>query len=267
MYKFRFLRTSAANCFYTQNAAMGDKKWFEEWFDSPYYHILYANRSVDEAKNFITRLVDKLKIPVGAKVLDIACGKGRHSQTLATHGLDVTGIDLSHNSIDYAKQFENEHLRFEVWDMRQVYKADTFDFEFNLFSSFGYFEDDEQDLLAIKAFAANLKPGGTLILDYMNTECVVKLLKSRDIVQRGDIQFHIQKRIEFGFIKKKIEFLANGIDHSYTEQLKVINLFQFRQMLTTAGLKLTATYGDYELNEFNPSSSMRLILVAEKSRN
>ncbi len=243
---------------------MSDKEWFEKWFDSPYYHVLYANRSADEAKNFIAKLVGKYNIPAGSKVLDIACGKGRHSQTLATHGLDVTGIDLSKNSITYAKQFENDHLKFEVWDMRHVYKANNFDFVFNLFSSFGYFEDDAQDLIAIKAFAANLKASGTLVLDYMNTECVVKLLKPRDIIQRGDIQFHIQKKIEKGFIKKTIDFLANGVNQSFTEELKIINLYRFKQMLAEAGLELKATYGDYDLSEFNPGASMRLILVAEK---
>lgn len=243
---------------------MDDIKWFESWFDSPYYHILYANRNTDEAKNFIAALVSKYNIQAGSEVIDIACGKGRHSQTLATYGLNVTGIDLSKNSIAYAKQFENDHLKFEVWDMRQVYKANTFDYVFNLFSSFGYFEDNEQDFVAIKAFAANLKPGGTLILDYMNTECTVKLLKPRDIVQRGEIQFHIKKKIEHGFIKKCIEFLANGEHQSFTEQLKIINLYRFKQMLEVADLELQATYGDYELNDFDAGSSMRLILVAVK---
>ena len=243
---------------------MGDKKWYEQWFNSPYYHILYANRSLDEAQNFIGRIVDKFKIQPGTPVLDVACGKGRHSQTLASLGLNVTGIDLSQNSIDYAKQFESGHLKFEVWDMRQVYKPGAFDYVFNLFSSFGYFEDDEQDLLAIKAFAANLKPGGTLVLDYMNTECVVKLLKTREIVQRGEIQFHIQKKIENGFIKKKIEFLIDGADNSFTEELKIINLHRFKTMLLAAGLTLKETLGDYDLNAFDAGTSMRLILIAEK---
>ena len=244
---------------------MDDKKWFEAWFDSPYYHILYANRSAAEAKNFIAALVDKFKIPATSQILDIACGKGRHSQTLAAHNLNVTGIDLSHNSIAYAKQFESDHLHFEVWDMRQTYKASYFDYAFNLFSSFGYFEDDEQDLVSVKAFAANLKNGGTLILDYMNTECIVKLLKNREIVQRGDIQFHIQKKVEKGFIKKQIEFLVDGVDQTFTEQLKIINLYRFKEMFTEAGLEIKHTYGDYDLNPFDPGSSMRLILVATKN--
>ena len=264
MYKFSPLTGHEAPDFYTQKGIMGDKKWYEQWFDSPYYHILYANRSADEAQNFICRIVDKFKIEPGTAVLDVACGKGRHSQNLASYGLNVSGIDLSHNSISYAKQFENEHLKFEVWDMRQVYKPEAFDYVFNLFSSFGYYEDDEQDYLAIKAFAGNLKPGGILVLDYMNTECVVKLLKARDIVQRGDIQFHIQKKIENGFIKKKIEFLVNGEDQTYTEELKIINLHRFRKMLHDAGLTLKETLGDYDLNTFDAGKSMRLILIAEK---
>ena len=112
--------------------------WFEEWFDSPYYHLLYCNRSAEEAESFIKKLTQKLDLRKGAKVLDVACGKGRHSRTLASLGYDVTGIDLSANSIAFAKNFENAHLKFEVFDMRKTYAAQKFDYVFNLFSSFGY---------------------------------------------------------------------------------------------------------------------------------
>lgn len=243
---------------------MQEKQWFEEWFNSPYYHLLYNNRSEEEAEKFITAVVQKLGIPQQASVLDIACGKGRHSRTLAKLGLNVTGIDLSENSINYAKQFESDHLHFDVWDMRTVYKPNAFDYEFNLFSSFGYFSDTRDDNKALKAFAGNLKPGGTVLIDYINSECAVKNMKTRDIVQRGDIQFHIQKRIEKGFIRKRIEFLANGEDHTYEEQLEVINLLHFTEMLKDAGFELTQTFGDYDLSPYTPGTSMRLILVAKK---
>jgi cyclopropane fatty-acyl-phospholipid synthase-like methyltransferase len=183
---------------------------------------------------------------------------------LANLGFDVTGIDLSQNSIRYAKQFESEHLKFAVHDIRKVYLKGGFDYVFNLFSSFGYCEEDEEDRKAIKAFAENLKGEGTLVLDYINTEWAIKNMKPREIVQRGETQFHIQKRVENGFIKKKIEFLAAGEDHSFEEQLKVINLFKFEKMLSEAGLKIQKSYGDYELNDFVSSSSPRLIMVAQK---
>lgn len=240
------------------------RNWFEEWFDSPYYHVLYANRSEAEAEDFIKRISEHLHIAAGAKVLDVACGKGRHSKTLVKLGFDVTGIDLSVNSIAEARKFNCDNMRFAVWDMRKTYQPNAFDYVFNLFSSFGYFDDERDDYACINAFYENLKPGGMLVLDYINTECAVKNMKPREIIQRGEIQFHIQKKLEKGFIKKKIEFLVEGEDYSFEEQLKVINQFKFTQMLQQSGFELKHTFGDYQLNTFDSSSSPRLIFVAQK---
>ncbi len=243
---------------------MTEKNWFEEWFNSPYYHILYENRSETEAENFIKKISTFLQIKKEEKILDAACGKGRHARTLASLGFDVTGVDLSKNNIAYARQFENERLRFAVHDIRELYREKGFHFVFNLFSSFGYCDDDAEDYRIMLAFAGNLCTGGRLILDYINTEWAVKNIKPREIIQRGDIQFHIQKRIENGFIRKKIEFLAGGENHNFEEQLKIINLFKFEKMLREAGLKLKNVFGDYDLNKFNPADSPRLILIAQK---
>lgn len=243
---------------------MGNNEWFKEWFNSPYYHVLYANRSEQEAENFIQKAVAHLQIPSTAKVLDVACGKGRHSKTLAKLGFEVTGIDLSCNSIKEAQQATCRNLHFGVWDMRNVYRAGFFDVVVNLFSSFGYFDKGEDDLAAITAMYNDLKPGGVLLLDYLNTEWAVKNMKPRDIVPRGDIHFHISKKIETGFIKKKIEFLAEGENHIYEEQLKVINGRRFEEMFSAVGFKIRETFGDYDLSEFQSSSSPRLILIADK---
>jgi SAM-dependent methyltransferase len=238
--------------------------WFEEWFNSPYYHLLYENRSEKEAADFIQRISTALQIPVGSKILDAACGKGRHSRILLELGFEVTGIDISQNSIQYAKQFESDFLKFEEHDMREIFARENFDYVFNLFSSFGYCDSDDEDYKAVKAFAGNLKTGGTLVLDYINTELALKIMKPREIVSRGEIHFHIQKRLENGFIKKKIEFLVNSEDHRFQEQLKIIDLFKFEQMFEKAGLTLQKTFGDYELNDFISSTSPRLIMVAIK---
>jgi 2-polyprenyl-3-methyl-5-hydroxy-6-metoxy-1,4-benzoquinol methylase len=241
-----------------------NKQWFEEWFNSPYYHILYQHRDEKEAERFIRKITEYLKLPSSAFLLDAACGKGRHSRTMAQLGYNVEGIDLSANSIVHAKQFENEHLHFTVHDVREVFKSSAFNAVFNLFSSFGYCEDEQEDYKTMNAFAENLKPNGILVLDYINSEWAVKNMKLREIIPREEIQFHIRKKLENGFIKKTIEFIAQGESHSYTEQLKMINLFKFEQMMKKTGLKLLRTFGDYELNEFNSSLSPRLILVAQK---
>jgi 2-polyprenyl-3-methyl-5-hydroxy-6-metoxy-1,4-benzoquinol methylase len=238
--------------------------WFEEWFNSPYYHLLYNNRSAEEAEEFIKKISLRLDIRKKAKVLDAACGSGRHSRSLAALGFEVTGIDLSKNNIALAKNFANAHLKFEVFDMRHVFAAKQFDYVFNLFSSFGYAENELDDIQTIKAFAANLKTGGTLVLDYINSESAVKNLKPREIIVRNEIQFQIQKKLENGFIKKQIDFIAKGENHHYEECLKVINLNKFEKMLHDARFEVKQTFGDYELNEFSRGSSPRLILMAKK---
>jgi 2-polyprenyl-3-methyl-5-hydroxy-6-metoxy-1,4-benzoquinol methylase len=244
---------------------MSEKEWFINWFDSEYYHLLYNNRNEAEAESFIEQFVEYLKVPEQSKVLDVACGKGRHSKTLARLGFDVTGIDLSANSISAAKKFETDTLHFDVWDMRKTYRESYFDVTMNLFSSFGYLPTDEDNLIALKAIASNLKPDGKLVLDYLNAEAIIKEMKPREIIQRGEIQFHIQKKIENGFIKKTIEFIdENGTAHEYTEQLRIIKPETFAGLFQSSGLKIDKVFGSYALEDFSSGKSLRQIIVATK---
>ena len=128
---------------------MGNKDWFTSWFDTKYYHLLYKNRNDDEARLFVEHLVANLNLVPHAKVLDLACGKGRHSITLNRLGFDVLGVDLSSNSIEQAKEFENDTLHFDVCDMRKSYQKNKFDAVFNLFTSFGYFENKDDNTSVI----------------------------------------------------------------------------------------------------------------------
>ena len=246
---------------------MADKKWFETWFDTPYYHLLYNNRNDQEAQNFVSNLIDFLNLPKTAKVLDVACGKGRHSRYLAKLGYETTGLDLSPQSIAEAQKELLPNLHFEVWDMRKVYREGYFDLVVNLFSSFGYFDNEQDDQNAICAMASDLKPGGTLVMDYMNPECTVKTMGTRMIVDRGEIQFHIKKKIEGGFIKKEIEFLADGQNQHYEEQLKLIKPEQFQKLFKGADLRIKHIFGDYELRPFIHGASTRQVIVAEKVTN
>jgi 2-polyprenyl-3-methyl-5-hydroxy-6-metoxy-1,4-benzoquinol methylase len=115
---------------------MDNNNWFTEWFNTPYYHILYANRNDNDAQVFMKNLVRFLNIPKQASILDLPCGKGRHAIFLNSLGYTVTGADLSKNSIDFAKQFENDTLQFYQKDMREPFTK-TYNYIFNLFTSFG----------------------------------------------------------------------------------------------------------------------------------
>ena len=151
----------------------GKSEWFADWFDSPYYHILYQNHNEQSAKDFIDNLFKKLTPQYATlhptsyyKILDLACGKGRHSRYMASKGFDVTGTDLSENSIRYARQFESDNLSFFEHDMRKPFRINYFDYIFNIFTSFGYFDRDEDNVTALKCVHDGLKDDGTFILDY-----------------------------------------------------------------------------------------------------
>ena len=131
--------------------------WFSDWFDSKYYHILYTDRDNTEAEHFISNILDFLKPGKDQHILDLACGKGRHSKLLNDLGYRVTGVDLSENSIMQAKQFSNDRLIFDTHDMRDVYAENEFDFVLNLFTSFGYFNSSQENRRVVCAIEKQLK--------------------------------------------------------------------------------------------------------------
>src|SRR5690606_22238937 len=141
------------------------REWFGEWFNSPYYHILYKHRDFEEARIFIDNLNDLFGFSADQKALDLACGKGRHAIYLNKKGLNVVGVDLSPENIREAKKFENEKLQFFVYDMREVFDIQAFDYVLNLFTSFGYFNTEAENEKAINATALSLKKGGFFIID------------------------------------------------------------------------------------------------------
>ena len=143
-------------------------QWFEEWFDTPYYHILYSNRDYREAENFLNLLTGFLKLEKKSSIIDLACGKGRHSIYLNKLGYKVLGLDLSEQSISYDKKFENESLEFRVHDMRNRIESEPVDAVFNLFTSFGYFETEEEDKSVFRSVSEVLKSKGYFVLDFLN---------------------------------------------------------------------------------------------------
>lgn len=244
------------------------KEWFGEWFDSPYYHILYKNRDYDEARAFIDALNRYFDFQPEDHILDLACGKGRHSIYLNSKGLHVVGVDLSEQNVAAAQQHANERLEFAVHDMRQVFRPNTFDYVLNLFTSFGYFKTDAEHADAICSAAKSLKPGGTLLIDFLNPYVVVNNLRAQETKTIEGIEFRIRKHFsEEGCIVKEIFFHDQGRDFQFHERVKAIRRWDFERYFTMAGLTLETTFGDYHLNPYVAEESDRMIFVAKKLAN
>ena len=244
---------------------MTDKKeWFEEWFDTNYYHILYKNRDDKEAEFFLTNLLDFLQLDANSCVLDLACGKGRHALFLNSKGYQVTGVDLSSQSIKWANQFNSAGLSFHVHDMREVFSKNTFDIVLNLFSSFGYFRTITDNEKMLNAVAENLKSDGVFVLDFMNVTKVINDLVAKESKEEDNITFNITRKIMDNYIIKKIEVIDADKHFYFEERVQAFTLKQLEPLFEKAGLHITNIFGDYSLNSFSENSSSRLLLIAVK---
>ncbi|MGV8814103.1 MAG: class I SAM-dependent methyltransferase [Gelidibacter sp.] len=235
-------------------------QWYASWFDTPYYHILYKDRDHAEAHQFMDNLTQYLNLPEQGKILDLACGKGRHALYLNSLGYDVTGVDLSENSIAYAKQYENETLHFEVHDMCKPFN-EQFDAVFNLFTSFGYFDKSEDNLNTIKAIRDDLNESGFGVIDFMNVDVVIENLVPEDVKTIGGIDFHQKRYVEDNHIIKDIRFTDAGKDYHFQERVRAKTLADFEELFEQAGVYLLDVFGDYKLRKFHKGTSERLIMI------
>jgi len=231
-----------------------EKTWFKTWFNTKYYHILYKDRNDNEAKKFISNLLGLLKLPPNSNCLDLACGKGRHARFLCENNLTVLGVDLSENSIKEAQKFENENLKFEVQDMRNSFRENEFDAVFNLFTSFGYFDSQQDNLKVLQAINRMLKQEGLLVIDFMNAHKVTKNLVATEIKKADDIQFNITRNYDGNHIFKNIEFDVDVEKHNYTERVQALQLKDFKLLLKETGFELLETFGNFNLEKFDRSN-------------
>lgn len=236
------------------------QQWYASWFDTPFYHILYKDRDHHEAQLFMDNLTGYLNLPEQADILDLACGRGRHSVYLNNLGYQVTGIDLSEKSIAYAKQFETDSLKFEVHDMCDPYPK-KFDAVFNLFTSFGYFDQEEDNLKTIKAIKQDLNDYGFGVIDFMNVSFVANHLITEDKKTVNGIDFYLKRYVKDGHIFKDIEFEFENKNYHFQERVKALTLKDFEALFEGAGCYLLDVFGDYKLRKYYESSSERLIMI------
>jgi len=240
--------------------------WFKDWFNSPYYHQLYFNRDDKEAEAFIDKLINYLKPVPGCKMLDVACGKGRHSIHLASLGFDVTGIDLSEDSIKEALISQTDTLHFYRHDMRLPFWINYFDYAFNFFTSFGYFKTRREHDNAIRTIAQSLKPGGTFVMDYLNVHYAEDHMVHQTDKEIDGINFFITKWYDETHFYKKIviedEVLSEPL--VYTEKVAKFTLGDFTEMFAYQGLQIQEVFGGYDFANYDVKRSQRMLMIAKK---
>ena len=240
------------------------KEWFCNWFDTPYYGLLYKHRNDEDAALFIDALLKHLALKEGSSVLDMPCGKGRHSVYLNKKGFDVTGLDLSKESVKSAKEFENETLSFYTHDMRNLFRINYFDLALNLFTSMGYFKYGREDEQVIKVLSASLKNNGIVVIDFMNAaKTATELLKEEHKTIEG-VDLKIERTFENNIFVKKISVTDSEKNYVFYEKVKALKLEDFERYFSKNRLIVDSVFGNYNLDVFDVKSSERLIVMGRK---
>lgn len=237
-------------------------EWFERWFGEEYL-ALYPHRDEAEAERAVALLARHGIGTAGQRVLDLACGAGRHARALAGRGAAVVGFDLSHPLLLAARtRGAGDLVR---GDMRALaFRDGAFDAVVNLFTSFGYFADDAEHAAVLADVARILKPGGRFALDFLNAPRVRATLVPRD-ERRTSRQVIVQERRltpDGRFVEKTIH---TGDDaRMFVERVRLFGRDDLEAMLRGAGLAPRHVWGNYA-GDGHTDDSERLILIAERA--
>ena len=236
------------------------QKWYQSWFDTPYYHILYKQRDHAEAQDFIKNLVAHLGINHTQSILDLACGKGRHSIFLNALGFHVKGVDLSKKNIAEASKSANKRLQFAVHDMR-IPLTDKYDVVLNLFTSFGYFDTLQDNYRVLETIKSALSEDGVGVIDFMNSPYVIQHLVLSNSTEIDGIHFDIKRNFTDGVITKSITVTDGKSVQHYNERVHAFDLNDFIHMLSAVNLNFVECFGSYSLEPYDAKTSKRLILI------
>jgi len=242
--------------------------WFEEWFNSPLYEVLYANRNEAEARKLADLVEEKIPHENYPKIVDVGCGRGRHSITLAERGYRTTGIDLSSKAIKKAERIaaerELQHVQFLVQDMRQPLSL-RFDAALNLFTTFGYFLEDEENERVLQSVNSMLKKNGLFLIDYFNSKKVENELVPKEKGSHKGVDYTISRYIDNGCVYKNIRFSGDRVDSpkEYNERVKLYDREWFEDVMGRSGFSTREVMGNDSGDPFDKSTSPRLIILAE----
>lgn len=237
-------------------------EWFEQWFGEE-YHALYPHRDEEDASRAVALIQRVAPWRPGDRVLDIACGPGRHAAELERLGARVVGFDLSRAMLRRAR--ERTRAALVRGDMRALpFRGASFTLAVNLFTSFGYFREDAEHRLVLRQVAAALALKGRFVLDYLNAEQVRRSLEVHEARQSEEGAVRITRRIgsDGRFVIKEIELRDEG--RSFQERVRLYSADELESLLAEAGMPVAARFGDYEGGPAGPDAP-RVILVGVRA--
>src|SRR3990172_3744175 len=242
-------------------------EWYKKWFNSDEYLKVYQHRDekdAEELTKFVLKNIDSDNIKT---VLDMAAGSGRHAIIFAKQGYNVTAVDLSENLLSIAMnsaRTEGVDINFVNSDIRHFNSNQKFDLILNLFTSIGYFEEDEENYYILNKAYSLLDKNGYFILDYFNKNYVENTLVPKTVKEIDDGLITQDRFIKGERIIKEITISREGKVNKFYESVRMFSSDELINMLQALGFHILKTYGDFLGNPFELETSPRIIIIAGK---
>ena len=241
--------------------------WNEEWFNTEDYLNVYQHRNDADAERLVNLILANTILDHNAEVIDLACGNGRHSIHFAECGYNVKAVDLSENLLCVARKSAESlglKIKFVNSDLRSFQSSSKFDLAVNLFTSFGYFETDDENFSLFPKVFNLLKNKGYFVIDYFNANYLSNNLvtHSEDIVSEKKI---IQERRIIGHrVIKDITISKDGLRKSFRESVRMYSGTELLTAIKNSGFKIHKVFGDFDGSKFDLNSSPRIIIISGK---
>lgn len=242
-------------------------EWYKDWFNSAEYLQVYKHRNDQDADELLNLIFSNAELANGSKILDAACGAGRHSIQLAKRGFKVTGFDLSETLLNVAKKSaveKEEEIEFIKSDIRKFYSEEKFAMIVNLFTSFGYFEEDEENFLFYKNAYKMLDENGYLAFDYFNSNYLSKKLVPESVKTVDELKITEKRVIKNNRVNKEILIEKDGNQKSFTESVRLYNAKKIVEQFKQIGFRNFKIFGNFQGAEFDEKLSERLIIICQK---
>jgi SAM-dependent methyltransferase len=235
-------------------------EWFQEWFGDDYLR-LYPHRDAGEAARLVALVQSHVPCRAGWSILDVGCGAGRHLAAFEAAGLRPIGLDLSRTLLHRARLVTRRPLVRA--DMRHLpVRSGRFDLVVNLFTSFGYFATDAEHATVIGQMVSALRPGGWLVMDFLNAAAVREGLVAEETVTLAGAPARVSRRLEDGR-RTVVKTIETGDGRQYVERVRLYEAPELDTMFTAAGLVPRHQFGDYDGGDLAPSSP-RAILIGQR---
>ncbi len=232
--------------------------------------VMFTAERIADAARQVDQIVALASIAPAGRVLDLCCGPGRHSVELARRGFKVTGVDRTPEYLAraaaQAKQ-ENLEVEFVHEDMRAFCRPDGFDAAINLFTSFGYFANPEDDHRVVQNVCRSLRPGGVFVIDMHGKETLARIFRERDWSESEDALWLNERKVsdDWSWMDNRWIMLKGGQRREWSVGHRLYSASELKALLREGGFAGVDAYGWFDGSPYD-QNARRLVAVARKGQ-